>query len=76
MQAIKHMWDTADEIDTSCSVLDEEEEAMLQSVVAHHPMSIPDQRFWHIPCFGPESVLGANRYGWISGSSRSQFREL
>ena len=46
-QAMQHMWERGDEIEPSGSVVDEDEEAMLQSVAGPSPMSLRDPRLAH-----------------------------
>ena len=46
-EAVQHMCKRADEIEPTGSLLDEEEEAMLQSVAGPSPVSLRDQRLGH-----------------------------
>ena len=58
-QAIEHMWERGDEIEPSGSVVDEDEEAMLQSVAVPSPYEFTGSKVG-TSLASTERVLGAN----------------
>ena len=62
-QAIQHMWERGNDIEPSGSVVDEEEEAMLQSVAGPSPDEFTGSEVGTSLASTVKRVLGANRDG-------------